>query len=270
MQAVLSMYAERCSTLCMNPERDGMNRLLHDARFALRRALIRVPTIYFKLDQVRASRRPPYTSTVEPVREDTEVLITGLPRTANSFAVRAFEMAQGRPVRIAHHAYPSPQIVGAARMSIPSMLLIRHPDEVALSRVASHPPITLRQALIDFLQCYESALPWREHFVVGDFKVVTSDFGSLIARLNSKFGTSFVEFDHTEENVKRCFDEIDGRYQAMNETTQKRFGEVVARPSSERDRVKEALSKDLGSEVLKPLRQRAAAVYRSLVDETDE
>jgi len=246
-----------------------MNRLLHDVKFGLRRALVRIPTLYYKLDQIRASRRPPYTSTVEPVRTDTEVLITGLPRTANSFAVRAFEMAQGRSVKIAHHAYPSPQIIGAARMRIPSILLIRDPDEVALSRVASHPPITLRQALIDFVQCYESVLPWRNSFVVGDFTVVTSDFGSLMARLNAKFGTSFVEFDHTEENVKRCFDEIDERYRAMNDATQKRFGEVVARPSTERESAKKVLKKELESEQLRTLRQRATKAYKLLVEGSD-
>jgi hypothetical protein len=247
-----------------------MERMLHNARFALRRALVRIPTVYFKLDQVRASRRPPYTSTVEPVRSDTEILITGLPRTANSFAVRAFEMAQGRSVKIAHHAYPSPQIVGAASLGIPALLLVRDPEEVALSRVASHPPITLRQALVDFVQCYENVLPWRDHFVVGDFKVVTSDFGSLIAQVNTKFDTGFIEFDHTEENVKRCFEEIDGRYQAMNEATQKRFGEVVARPSAEREQAKRVLSEALNSDNLAPLRHKANSVYRSLVGETSQ
>jgi hypothetical protein len=153
-------------------------------------------------------------------------------------------------------------------MGIPALLLIRDPDEVALSRVASHPPITLRQALLDFVQCYENTFPWRDHFVVGDFKVVTSDFGSLIAKVNTKFNTGFIEFDHTEENVRRCFEEIDGRYQAMNEATQKRFGEVVARPSAEREQAKRDLSEKLNSDNLAVLRHRANGVYRSLVGDT--
>ena len=56
-----------------------------------------------------------------------------------------------------------------ADFGIPALLLIRDPDEVAVSRVISHPPITLKHTLVDYIQCYGGALPYKDSFVVADF-----------------------------------------------------------------------------------------------------
>jgi len=205
-------------------------------------------------------------SGTEAVTRDTEVLIAGLPRSGNSFAVNAFRLAQGRPVRIAHHEYPPPQIYGAAHMGIPALMIVRAPDDVATSRVVSHPPITLRQALLDSLDCYTAIRPLRDHFVLSDFSEVTDDFGLVIRRLNQHFGTAFLEFDHTESNVAVAFEKIDDRYRAMGEKEQRAFDRMVARPSEERNRAKRAVRNQLESPALSHLRSRARRAYQALFD----
>ncbi|RMG27959.1 MAG: hypothetical protein D6732_19595, partial [Methanobacteriota archaeon] len=40
----------------------------------------------------------------------TEIVIEGYPRSANTFAVVAFRLAQNRPVKIAHHLHMEAQI----------------------------------------------------------------------------------------------------------------------------------------------------------------
>src|SRR5262245_45373054 len=41
---------------------------------------------------------------------DTELVIDGYMRSANTFAVYAFQMAQRRPVRLAHHLHAPAQV----------------------------------------------------------------------------------------------------------------------------------------------------------------
>ena len=54
------------------------------------------------------------------VGPDTELVIEGFPRTANTFAVFAFQTAQARPVRVAHHLHAPIQVTVAARRPPPA------------------------------------------------------------------------------------------------------------------------------------------------------
>jgi hypothetical protein len=243
-----------------------MNRHLFNAKFAVRRIFRTYPRAYFLMTQLRNHPSTDFLSGTEAISPETEILITGLARSGNSFAVNAFRIAQGRPVHIAHHVYPPPQLFGAARRNIPAIMLVRPPDEVSVSRVVSHPPITLRQALVDYAQCYQAVLPLREHFVIGNFSVVTSDLGSVIREVNQRFGTTFREFEHTEDNVALAFEKIDERYRAMGSMEQKAFGRMVARPSKERQIAKETVREQLELPALQRLRAQAQLAYDRLVN----
>lgn len=53
-----------------------------------------------------------------PVASDTQ-LIEGFPRSGNTFAVAAFDLAQARPVEVAHHGHASAQVIEAVRRTSP-------------------------------------------------------------------------------------------------------------------------------------------------------
>ena len=235
------------------------------ARSIARRVLVRFPRTYARIARLRHRRDSSYIAGPEALRPDTEVLITALPRSGNSFAVNAFRIAQNRDVPIAHHEYPPSQIAEAARLGIPALLIVREPDEVALSRVVSHPPLTLKSALTDYVRCHRALLPYRSSFVLATFDEVTSDFGRVIRRLNQRFSTTFKEFEHSKENVERAFDYIDDRYRAMGSTAEKVFGRTVARPSKERSDAKAVLRAQLETSELAPLRLEARELFQSLV-----
>jgi hypothetical protein len=245
-----------------------VKRLMFNTKVVVRRLLLRFPRVYLRIAQLRHQPDSSYVSGAEALRPNTEVLIAGLPRSGNSFAVNAFRLAQDRAVHIAHHEYPPAQIVGAARHGIPALLVVRNPDDVAVSRVASHPPLTLKQALADYIQCHKAVVPWREHFVLATFPEVTGDFGLVIRRLNEKYGTDFREFNHTEENVRRAFELIDERYRSMGAQEHEAFARTVARPSREREEAKALLFQELASDGLARLRSEAWRVFHVLTGET--
>jgi hypothetical protein len=229
-------------------------------RYSLRTIASTHPAIYLPI-----ARRKHYASGIA-VTEDTELVIEGVPRSGNTFAVVAFEFAQRRPIRMAHHLHAAAQVVEAARMRIPILLLTRDPDASAISHVLREPRITMKQALMSWIRFYERVLPYKDAMVISDFELVTTDFGRVIEEINRRFGTEFEPFEHTDLNVTRCFEVIDERHRAQ-------YGAIVeshvSRPSAPREQLKEALSERLGAPPLSGLRRRAHELYRRLLSTAD-
>jgi hypothetical protein len=152
------------------------------------------PTVYFSLYRLLRTHK----DLVRAVTPDKQVVIEGFPRSGNSFARRAFVMAQGEGFdarRIAHHLHVPAQVVRAAQWRIPTLVLIRKPKDAVLS-FAVWDPISVDQALRYYVSFYETAEKYRDAYVLGLFEEVTEDFGQVIKRLNDKFGTKFSVFRH--------------------------------------------------------------------------
>jgi len=197
------------------------------------------------------------------VHRDTQVVIEGYPRSANTFAYVAFAMAQPAPVRIAHHLHSVAQIRRGVRLGIPTIVLIREPREAILSVAIRKEQSDLQWALDEYLDFYTAMTPLIERVVVADFQEVTGDFGGVIRRLNSRFGTAFAEFQHTDENVAACYKEIDEieQYHTDGEAVRATH---VARPSADRREQKSLLESQLQAGRLTAKVAQAEELYRSL------
>jgi hypothetical protein len=193
------------------------------------------------------------------VRRETEIVIEGFERSGNTFAVIAFSSAQSRRVLIAHHLHAAAQIIYAVRRHIPTVVLLRGPEEAILSFLLFHPAISASQAMNTWLRFYTPLLPFKEGFVLARFETVVSDFGRVIRSVNRRFGTEFLEFEHTEENVSACFELMDQRERAKLGNSW--VEETVARPSTWRDEKKDAIRSRFHDEAVADLRSRLHEVY---------
>ena len=220
------------------------------------------PTIFFPLYRLLRTRKD-LTRAVTP---DTQVVIEGFPRSGNSFARRAFIMAQDETfdvTRIAHHLHVPAQVVRAAQWRIPTLVLIRRPRDAVLSLVIRD-PISVDQALRYYLSFYETAEKYRDAYVLGLFEEVTQDFGGVIRRINDKFGTTFSLFRHDEENVSKLFAGMEA--QARKKYGEKLWERKVQRPAAVRERIKDEIQYDLENPKRKRLIARADAVYNRLAN----
>jgi hypothetical protein len=172
---------------------------LRRARHRARTQVFEYPAIYLPL------ARHKYGSYSLVIGSDTEFVIDGYFRSANTFAVHAFQMSQEKPVRLAHHLHAPAQLITAARRRIPALLLLRNPDDAILSELL-YDNVALPDALDAYTRFYTSLLPYLDNFVVGEFEQVTHDFGAVIRRVNAFFGTKYIEFSHTDETVHECFE----------------------------------------------------------------
>lgn len=218
------------------------------------------PVIYFSLYRLL---REDHARIVTP---DTQLVIEGFPRSGNSFARRAFVMAQDESfdkTRIAHHMHVPAQVVRAAQWRIPTLVLIRKPRDAVLS-FAIWDPISVDQALRYYLSFYETVEKYRDAYVLGPFEEVTGDFGQVIKRMNDKFGTTFSLFRHDEENVGKVFADIESF--AKERYSEERWERKVHRPSAVKERIKQEIEYDLENPKRKELIAKAEAVYDRLAN----
>jgi len=231
-------------------------------RHAARARLSEWPAVYLPFARLKYRRVPNRV-----VAADTELVIEGFQRSGNTFSAAAFDMAQGRPIKSAHHLHSSAQVLQAVRLGVPVLLLIRNPRDTVISHVIREPCVTMRQSLSAWTRFYGSLLPVRDAVFVADFSRVSTDFGAVIRDFNVRYGTGYKEFDHTEENVARCFDAIEDRNRA-------RFGTIVegkvARPSQERAGRKAELTAQFDDPALADMRDRAFEVYHAFVPVSTE
>jgi hypothetical protein len=199
-------------------------------------------------------------SSPPPVGPFTDVVIEGFPRSGNTFAVGAFRMAQIVKPLIAHHHHVPAQVIAGAKKGIPVLLLIREPDEAVLSYVVRYPHLALSQALRHYIRFYSRCLPYRSDVVTASFDEVTSDMGAVTRRLNERFRTAFAEFEHTEANVARCFDEMQDHERDVLGPID-RFGSMTSRPTAKRDELKESLREKLDTPKHAGQRARAQDLF---------
>ena len=115
------------------------------------------------------------------------------------------------------------------------------------------------------MRYHERILPYRGRLVVVDFDAVTANVGAAIRRVNEKFGTDFDEFEHTESNEARVFELIEKQNRVKYARGGEEAARSLARPTPDRDVLKQRFARELDDPRLAKLRSRADAAYRTLV-----
>ena len=228
-----------------------VERLLNTARFLFRLHTWNKPSLYYNLVRLTGDRRA-----VQCVQRDTDICIEGFPRSANSFAVEAFQFAQHSPAKVAHHQHAPAQVIRACQWRIPCIVLIREPVEAIVSLKALHLEGWYRRKrrplgfVIGFhlwarayVSFYASIWPFRDGFVVALFPEVLQDFGQVIERVNAHFGTSFAVFDHTEDNVHLIRERVG--FHALPNDVRADIKRQVARAMDEEIQRKPALARTI-------------------------
>jgi len=141
------------------------------------------------------------------VNRNTDFVIAGFGGSANSYAT-AFFISGQRNKHLAHHLHAPAQVMRATHWQIPCLVLVRHPID-AISSLASrghvdHSVRGLTHAMRAYSIYYKSVTPLMESFIASEFNEVTEDFSAVLARVNTRFQTSFVAPDKTAEGLEQA------------------------------------------------------------------
>ena len=221
------------------------------------------------------------------VSESTDLVIDGFTRSASTFAVVAFQLAQPRLIRVGHHLHAPGQVIQAVRLGVPVLLTVRPPEDTVLSLVVREPYVTIPQGLNAYARFHERLRNYREGMVVADFPEVTERLERSIARVNERFGTGFAAPELTPERTREALDliemrsrrppwrdaihdfltglvpyaEVERRAAAEPAVTDAVAEDRAARPSGHKERRKDALRAAYHGRALARLRERADDLY---------
>ena len=242
---------------CFRVDMSDFRRTVARLRYRAKHGLGRRPRLYHWTSRLRGHGD-------RLVTDATDLCIEGFPRSANSFAVGAFEHAQDRPHTIAHHNHVPGPVLNAVRRGLPTIVLIRDPVDAVVSGRALHlqnrvragvdapaPRLPYAARLRAWIGFYETVRPVRDEIVVAPFEDVIDDFGRIIDAVNDRFDADFARFEHTPDTVAAL-----------------RSRGYHALPSDERDRLKERARTAFADEVGPdhPRVRAARALYDRVVD----
>lgn len=202
-------------------------------------------------------RRATFTSRLRPGFRDnlvgpaTCIVIEGYPRSANSYAVDAFRVANGKDVPMGHHLHSPVNIeLGVAR-GLPVVVLVRQPLDAAASLLLRAPAMPPRMAVLRYVRFHQRVLPLLGDVVIAPFELVVRDFGKVIDEVNDRFGTSFRRYEHTPKHEATVLWETDwsGRVHGDDEL-------AIGRPSALRAK-------------RKPMAVEAVMRHRAELDEAE-
>lgn len=161
---------------------------------------------------------------------NTELVIEGFPRSANTFAVVAFEQAQLTPVNLAHHLHVESQLTIAAKHGVPAVALLRNPEDSFRSLLIRHPDTPVSWIIQRYIHFYTAVKNAEPNCLVVEYEDIISDMGKVVDKINKHFDKNFTVPVHDEKMTKRVFEQIESFNKKVNQGRESH----VARPSDER------------------------------------
>jgi hypothetical protein len=120
----------------------------------------------------------------------TELVVDGYPRSANSFTEAAFAYSQAqRGIRLATHVHSAAQIIRAVECGIPAVVLLRQPDQAVASMIQMTGMMDADLHFRDYCAFYRPLRGLGDGFVTVEFSQVFGRFDELVMAVNEHFGT---------------------------------------------------------------------------------
>lgn len=229
--------------------------------FPLRSFLGRYPSLFYFLYGLVPKNR------TLSVKKNTQIVIEGFPRSANTFAVGAFNRIQPIKLRIAHHMHVPAQVIRAVHWKIPTIVLIRDPKDAVVSLVTYDSRISINQALRCYVSFYKAIYFCRSKYIVAFFEEVISDYSKIIEKTNDKFNTKFVSRSFAEAEVNSIFQRIEsiGEIEATRQEKTECSELNVARPSLTRACLKRELMQKLEEPQNNKILKDAERIYADFI-----
>lgn len=195
-------------------------------------------------------------------KRNTDLVIEGFPRSANSFLCQTIKELTNKKIRIASHLHFPFQIECAVKENIPVILLIRNPRDAIASLVLRDGNISVKLALFYYLVFHKRLLPYRNHIFVVEFRVLTENINNVIININKKYGFQIPV--NNKIDVKEIFEIL--KNSRDSERFRKKFGNDYIKTVSAPSKTKEDLKKGLYQKIDKypNLLQKAEHIYCQL------
>jgi len=171
-------------------------------------------------------------------KADTDICIDGYPRSANSFSVRMFNQANPDAI-VAHHTHSTGNLKKAIEYGIPSVALIRNPEQAIVSSVIAHEMDCLDDEIYRYISTYRWVKSNLDKLVIADFDRVVNDFNEIILAVNTKFNKSFNLLNDVNNADAQVKQDIEKRFDKLG---QNKMSHIKPVPSDKRSKKQKELT----------------------------
>ncbi len=198
------------------------------------------------------------------LEKDYEVWFGGYPRSANTFSIASFHLANPN-VRIARHWHIPTFIINAVRLGKPGILHMRRPEDSVISwTIFWRGQHELADSLDYYIDFHRALLPYREKIFVAVFERIIHEFESVMRQFNSRFGTDYAEPEPSQRTADARMAIIEDRFRGADGVINEH---MVSRPSEKRAKLKGSLLAQLhGSKALTKKLGVADELYREFTE----
>lgn len=186
------------------------------------------------------------------VYDDTDLCIEGFQRSGNSFFQQLMRR-QNRDLKLAHHMHVPLQVIRAVDHKIPTVILIRKPQDSIASLLAWDQNLRIDVALAAYHRFYHTILPYRDQYVIGRFEEVTDNPKSIVTKINAHFDTQFVMHVKDDKQLANILSRV-------SERTKNTLSAPV--PNEKKERIKQQYKESILDH---PKYPRAQEIYKSFI-----
>ncbi|NIO21677.1 MAG: hypothetical protein GTN76_13330, partial [Candidatus Aenigmarchaeota archaeon] len=102
------------------------------------------------------------------------------------------------------------QILKSVAMDIPTVLLLRNPEEAVASWLVFQSSLNADIYLKAYIKFYNAIVPLLDRLIVSDFPTTTGDFNKVIQTTNNRYGTTYEEVTNLKERQVEIFEILKG------------------------------------------------------------
>lgn len=185
------------------------------------------------------------------VTPQSDLVIEGYPRSANTYLHRVIRAATGDRLKIANHVHRPQQVAMALRYDVPCFVLVRAPADAVASYLVREPELDLPGALRDYIAFAEMVLKHHDNPLlrIVPFERVIAD---IVPLSNAMLAALDLPATVTAELVA----------EATRDTRKERHRASV--PTPEKEQAKAQQADRIAAQLDLP---RAAALYQRCLDQ---
>lgn len=188
---------------------------------------------------------------------DTDICIEGYPRSGNSYFVSAF-LHWNPGLNVSHHTHLAGSIKYAIQRGLPTIILIRRPEDVITSVLVWDGLLSTGLALASYIRFYGTLWKHRKNYLVFTFDDVIKSPDICVQRINQRFNSQFHQTGFSaaiDVVIKARLERVDSRHN--------RKGVNSSLPNSDKAQLKKEY---LQSVLSSPLYPRALRAYKRYSD----
>jgi hypothetical protein len=171
-----------------------------------------------------------------------DVWFGGYPRSANTYCVAAFKLANPA-VPIASHWHIPAFIIHALDLGKPGIFLIRRPVDPVISwTIFFQGQLTLQDSLQYYIDFHRAMLPYREKLFISPFDLTISHFQKVLQAFNLRFGTNYTSPTLSQKTSDDCLARVEDWLRAPDGSINEL---IVSRPSPKRAAIKASMLETL-------------------------